>query len=86
MIEPPQILITQDLRLGWVMAKVIPQYKEMQIWHQFGTWENVSAFIDWLVEWRAEYLKTVQPDKPPTDIPSAFKKWEEDELDKKEDS
>ena len=77
-MEQPLILITQDPQFGWVLAKAIPQYQEMQIWHQFGTWENVSTFIDWLSEWRTEYLKTVQPEEPKTDIPSAFKKWEEE--------
>ena len=67
-----QVLITQDANLGWVLAKVIPQYQELQIWHQFGTWENVSAYIDSLIEWRKNYLQGEN------DIPECLKKWEEE--------
>ena len=71
-MEQPLILITQDPQFGWVLAKAIPQYQEMQIWHQFGTWENVESFIDFLVEWRKKRKE------PKTDIPECLKNWEEE--------
>lgn len=60
------VIIVNDSQLGWVLVKVMPEYHEMQIWHQFGEIENAFSWIDGLVEWRNQ-IKTLG-------IPSSFLK------------